>query len=69
MCAYRSLFSFIDFKMLQKSLKEISKMDYDVKAATEEERNLAEQIDLNINDYRDVFAADFCSNLRSDLES
>lgn len=55
--------------MLQKSLKEISKMDYDVKAATEEERNLAEQIDLNINDYRDVFAADFCSNLRSDLES
>ena len=38
MCSYRSLFSFIDFKMLEKSLAELQKMSYELRADNTDEK-------------------------------
>ena len=69
MCAYRSLFSMIDFKLKQKSLKEIGRMDFDIVADTQEDKDKAQQVASDINDYKDDFADGYCRNLRQDFEA
>lgn len=69
MCTYRSLFTFINFKLMQRSLREIAHMDYSITADNGEAVGADQQIDLDIADYIDVFADDYCRNLRTDLEA
>ena len=68
MCTYRSLFTFVNFKLMQRSLREIGHMDYSITAGNSEEQAKDQEIDLDINDYVDVFADDYCRNLKTDLE-
>ena len=69
MCTYRSLFTFVNFKLLQRSLSEIGHMDFDMNADNAEESGQQQEIAKDINDYRDLFAEDYCRNLKVDLES
>jgi len=69
MCAYRSLYTFIDFKLLQKSLKEMEHMELEILADNDTEQEKPQQIDLDINDYKNLFAEDYCANLKTDLEA
>ena len=55
--------------MLQKSLKELQKMDYDLKASDSTEKEKLQQVDFDINDYKEVFAEDYCRNLKADMEA
>ena len=54
MCSYRSLFTFINFKLLQRSLKEMQRMSYDLTAGAVDsngeqlaESNFEYEIDIN----------------------
>lgn len=69
MCAYRSLYTFIDFKLLQKSLAEMSKMSAEITADNDVDTGRAQEIDFDIKDYVDVFAEDYCRNLKQDMTS
>ena len=68
MCSYRTLFAFIDFKLLQKSLQEMSKMSFDLQADGTGTADEPQEIEYNIQAYADRFAEDYCRNLKPDLE-
>ena len=67
MCTYRSLFTFVNFKLLERSLSEIGHMDFDMNADNADESGAQQEIAKDINDYRDLFAEDYCRNLKVDL--
>lgn len=68
MCTYRSLFTFINFKLLQRSLKEIERMNYDLTASNADQTDVSQQIELDIEQYKEIFAEDYCRHLKTDLE-
>ena len=53
--------------MLQTSLRELGKSNVVINADNDDEQAKAQQIDLDIDDYRDLFADDYCRNLKADL--
>lgn len=69
MCAYRTLYSFIDFELLKLSLKQMGHDPSSITANNDKEDGKEQQLDLDINDYKALFAEDYCANLRDDLES
>ena len=66
---YRSLYTFIDFLLLEKSLKEMNHLNVDIMADSGDAKAQKQQLDLDINDYKELFADDFCRNLQTDMQS
>lgn len=69
MCAYRSLFAFIDFKLMQKSLEQIAISYVDIRSTNDEGDDVDEQINTDIKDYASAFAHEFCTNMRTDMHA
>ena len=69
LCTYRSLFTFVNFKLLERSLSEIGHMDFDLDANNDEESDKHQEIELKISAYTEIFAEDYCRNLKGDLEA
>ena len=44
-------------------------MDFEIKADNDNEQEKVQQIDHDINDYKNLFAEDYCTNIRTDLQS
>jgi len=68
LCAYRSLFTFIDIKLLQKSLKEMEKMSFELQADGTDTADEKQVIEYEITAYFEKFADDYCRNLKTDLQ-
>lgn len=68
MCAYRSLFTFIDYKLLQKSLSEMKHFSFDIQADGSGGADQPQEIEYNITAYNEKFAEDFCRNLKVDFQ-
>ena len=55
-CAYRSLFTFIDYKLLQKSLKAMQQMSFEIEADNDLAADQPQEVEYDILKYTDVFA-------------
>ena len=69
LCTYRTLFTFINFNLIHRSLREIERMNYDLAADNDSEQSQSQSIELDINAYKELFAEDYCRNLKLDLQS
>ena len=69
LCAYRSLFAFIDYKLLQKSLGEMKHFSFDIQADAATGADLPQEVEYEITAYNEKFAEDFCRNLKVDMLS
>ena len=68
LCAYRSLFAFIDYKLLQKSLAEMKHFSFDIQADGQGGADQPQEIEYDITAYNEKFAEDYCRNLKVDMQ-
>ena len=69
LCSYRTLFAFIDFKLLEKSLAQMQSMSFELQADGTNTADEAQQIEYDIQAYADRFAEDYCRNIEPDMKS